>query len=102
MTIVTLEKEGNSYILIAKGHANTDNSKDGGAVCNAVSILLQSLIQCLNDAGFKQQDAKAGNVTIKIPIDNTEINHYLCFALTGLMLLEHKYPQYIKVSTPFG
>jgi len=101
MTIVTLEKEGNTYTLTAKGHANTDGSRDGGAVCNAVSILLQSLIQCLNDAGFKQQEAKAGDVVIQSP-DNNETNHYLCFALTGLMLLEHKYPQYIKVSTPFG
>lgn len=97
MTEIIYNHKKNKYKLSAQGHANTDGTREGGAVCTAISTLLQTLIQCVSDNAKAKSYIKGGNVRIEVITDNPEIETMFNMALTGLMMIQHKYPQYIII-----
>lgn len=107
MTEVIYKQKGDYFALAVKGHANTDGTKTGSAVCTAVSILVQTLVQVLQNIENKgltkyQANVKSGDVSIYARTAKgykQQVNTMFEFAYIGLFLLSHEHPQYITVKT---
>ena len=99
MTDVYVEKDGNRYLLSAKGHAT-------GSVeaCNYITGVLYSLAGYVKNAeamGFAEVfklEIAAGDVTVHCRGDE-RVNAACDMAMIGLMQLERAMPDMIRVET---
>lgn len=89
-----------SYKLTASGHAGY--APEGyDIVCGAISILLFTLANALDDFGADnlKVDLEPGDTTISCTASygDIEIDSFFKFAMEGLELLEEQYPDYVEI-----
>lgn len=107
MIIVERKENENKVInFTATGHAGNIEDIESRLVCSAVSILIQSFIQCGQELASKgllksfSAVAASGNTNISISYDEKHKNNYENLErviVTGLLLLQNSFPDKITL-----
>lgn len=104
MTKVLIKSEPGKYDITITGHAEKVNDGDGNLLCAAVSMLSQTLLQCMMDLesrGEIEQHSKMGDGYLRIYCcyqpENMRVKGCLETIQTGFLLLQHSYPKNINV-----
>ena len=104
--MTTVYYDDRNLILTAKGHAGYAKNKEPDIVCSAVSMLLFTLAENLLKLPETTQKIPpkirfdSGDVKISFYAHREyykEVKKMFDFILTGFRLLEHRYPENIKV-----
>ena len=98
MTKVIEQKDGDTIEFIIDGHADKINPDEGNILCAAVSMLGQTLMECLwKIKADARMESRAGYIRIlcRMEENEVEIKHLFDFAKTGFL------PFKIKVSGAF-
>ena len=97
MTKVIEQKDGDTIEFIIDGHADKINPDEGNILCAAVSMLGQTLMECLwKIKADARMESRAGYVRILCRPESeneVEIKHLFDFAKTGFLLLKSRYPE---------
>lgn len=97
MTKVIERRENEVTDFIIDGHAEKVNPDEGNILCAAVSMLGQTLLDCLwrMDANVRTE-SRDGHIAVRLYPDDEnseEIENLLKFTKTGFCLLKSKYPE---------
>ena len=101
MITVTFHHDNRELCLEVKGHAGyAEHGKD--IVCSSASILAYSLASIVEEFGTDPYiNLESGNTTIRcVCIDDPKmdvIRDAFKYAHVGYELLEHSYPQYVRL-----
>ena len=101
MIKVTFTEEGEKLSLRLEGHAGyAEHGND--IVCASASILAYTLASIVETHGFDVNiNLESGNTTIECRCTDHPmmdvIRDSFNFALAGYALLEHNYPQYVRL-----
>lgn len=107
MVIIERKENKNKTIsFIATGHAGNIEDSESRLVCSAVSILIQTFIQCGQELASKgllksfSAVAASGNTSINISCDEKHENNYENLErviVTGLLLLQNSFPDKVTL-----
>lgn len=107
MVIIERKENKNKTIsFIATGHAGNIEDSESRLVCSAVSILIQTFIQCGQDWVNKgllesfSAVAASGNTNINISYDEKQANNYENLEhiiMTGFQLLQNSFPDKVTL-----
>lgn len=111
MVKVILEEVNESIVLRLEGHAgHSDVGND--IICASASILAYTVAQMVSDfhrSGKLRKKPTIDLVSGKAVVTakpkkayTDEVLHTFYVVNTGFKLLEHNYPQYVKLTTMFG
>lgn len=102
MIKVTFTEEGKKLSLRLEGHAGyAEGGKD--IICSSASILAYTLASIVNTFHEVESniDLTSGNATIececKDEVTYSNVAYAYLFAKMGYALLEHNYPQYVRI-----
>ena len=96
MTKVIEQKDGDTIEFIIDGHADKINPDEGNILCAAVSMLGQTLMECLwKIKADARMESHAGYIRIlcRMEENEVEIKHLFDFTKTGFLLLKSRYPK---------
>lgn len=96
MTKVIEQKDGDTIEFTIDGHADKINPDEGNILCAAVSMLGQTLMECLwKIKADARMESRAGYIRIlcRMEENEVEIKHLFDFAKTGFLLLKSRYPE---------
>jgi len=104
MTKVIEQKDGDTIEFIIDGHADKINPDEGNILCAAVSMLGQTLMECLwKIKADARMESRAGYIQIlcRMEENEVEIKHLFDFAKTGFLLLKSRYPEHFDLVGEF-
>lgn len=104
MTKVIEQKDGDTIEFIIDGHADKINPDEGNILCAAVSMLGQTLMECLwKIKADARMESCAGYIRIlcRMEENEVEIKHLFDFAKTGFLLLKSRYPEHFDLVGEF-
>lgn len=81
------------FSLNLDGHAGYNPGND--IVCAGVSALIETLISLIEDDEEISIFEESGDVSIEGTIDNSDIEKYLEFAITGIKGISMTYPEHV-------
>ena len=104
MTKVIERRENEVTDFIIDGHAEKVNPDEGNILCAAVSMLGQTLMECLwKIKADARMESRAGYIRIlcRMEENEVEIKHLFDFAKTGFLLLKSRYPEHFDLVGEF-
>lgn len=105
MTKVIAQKDGDTIEFIIDGHADKINPDEGNILCAAVSMLGQTLMECLWKIKAEAKIGKPRRIHPDSVLLRTrkevEIKHLFDFTKTGFLLLKSRYPEHFDLVGEF-
>ena len=104
MTRISIKTGKQYFIFRAQGHAERKKGEDENLICAAISILAQTLAECVQK---REKDMKAvrirldpGDAVISCLCDEKDsawTSSMFEFARTGCTLLQERYPETVQI-----